>query len=142
MVVAQVTRYSTSFTLSSSCSQEPLQVWNTITYFTDRQSFPKSKVLIYHGENFAFCRKIVSSFSLIITWITDSELSLASWISVKCEDVLCTWEVREIHLFIMTWKKHAIDKTVKLWYREGVTVVGGVYIYNFDMWRQVSLIVS
>ena len=50
------------------CSQEPLQVWNTITYFTDRQSFPNSKILIYHCENFAFCRKMVSSFSLIITW--------------------------------------------------------------------------
>lgn len=40
-----------------SWSREPLQVWNTITYFTDRQSFPKSKALIYHCENFSFLQK-------------------------------------------------------------------------------------
>lgn len=123
-------------------SQELLQAWNIITYFTDRQSFPKSKALIYYCENSAFCRKMVSSFSLIITWITDSKLSLASWISVKREDVLFAWEVRKIHLFIMTWRKHDIDKTVKRSQRGGVTVVRRVYfyIYNVDIWQQLSRI--
>lgn len=96
----------------SPCSQERLQVWNTITYFTERQSFPKSKALIYQCENFSFCGKTVSSFSLIITLIADSELSPASWFSVNSEDVLFAWEVREIHLFIMTQRKQYKDKTV------------------------------
>lgn len=121
-----------------SCSQEPLRVWNTITYFTDRQSFAESKTLIYHCENFSFCRKMVSSFSLIITLIADSKWSLTSWISVKCEDVLCAWEVREIQLFLLwhegnkikTRQQDDTEVTVK---SDGVvTAVGGVHL---QLWQ-------
>lgn len=122
-----------------SCSQECLQVWNTIAYFTDRPSFPKSKALIYHCENFSFCRKMVSSFSLIITLIVDSELSLALWFFLWNARMCSVHEKWEKYIFLLwhegskikTRQQDDTEVTVK---SEGVvTVFGNVHLQFWQL---------
>lgn len=55
--------------------------WKTIFFPNPRPWYITVRISLFR-------RKMVSLFSLIITFIVDSELSLAFWFSVKCEDML------------------------------------------------------
>ena len=92
-----------------SCSQEPRQAWNTITYFTDRQSLPKSKALIYHCENFSFCRK--NGFFILSDNNFDRWQRGLAPLNITCNRGM--FPVHEkLHLFIVKWRKHDTDETI------------------------------
>lgn len=96
----------------NSCSLERLQVWNTITYFTERTSFfHKSKALIYHMWEFLVPWK--NGFFIL----SDNNFSLRQKVQPGllifhemrwCS--LCMRSEGKCIFFIMTWKKQDKEK--------------------------------